>query len=331
MPLSRLRRAGFDCCESYHARAAQFHTAIIPWKESSGNLTETPTGAEPYDIFANEATGDVWFTVNGANEIGRIAPDGQFVYYTGLTANSGPTGITVDANGNPWWTESNADQIGTLAVDQPLSAQGTSLTLLEGQPFNGTVATFTDPDPDSSINSYTATIDWGDGQQTTGIITQPDGPGTAYAVSGTHVYSEADDYTINLTITDVDTSHDSGGSQATALTPVEVDAGSMTATGVTASSVEGQTFNGVVASFSDSDPYATPSLFTATIDWGDGTSTGVGSSGIAANNQGGFDVTAGHTYTDENTYTATITIYDNDAAGAVVTRLVGSSCPRTGR
>jgi hypothetical protein len=150
-------------------------------------------------------------------------------------------------------------------------------------------------------------------------------------VSGSHTYTQADDYTITVTITDVDTSHDSGGSQATALTPVEVDAGTMTATGVTASSVEGQTFNGVVASFSDSDPYATPSLFTATIDWGDGTSSSVGSAGISANNQGGFDVTASHTYTDENTYTATITIYDNDVAGAEVTSsVVVGDAPLTG-
>jgi Domain of unknown function (DUF4214) len=56
----------------------------------------------------------------------------------------------------------------------------------------------------------------------------------------------------------------------------------------------GLPFSGVVATILDNDPSATPSGFTATIDWGDGTTS---SGTITVDPQGGFDVSGTHTYT----------------------------------
>jgi hypothetical protein len=60
-----------------------------------------------------------------------------------------------------------------------------------------------------------------------------------------------------------------------------------------ASATVATAFNGVVATFSDSDPTAKASQFTATINWGDGhTSNGV----VQQNAQGGFDVVGTNTF-----------------------------------
>src|SRR5262249_48691218 len=62
---------------------------------------------------------------------------------------------------------------------------------------------------------------------------------------------------------------------------------------VSVRATEGVTTTGIVASFIDANPNATASDFTATIDWGDGTST---TGTIVAQTGGGFAVDGAHTY-----------------------------------
>ena len=68
---------------------------------------------------------------------------------------------------------------------------------------------------------------------------------------------------------------------------------------------EGQPFSGTVFHFTDADPSATASDYTATITWGDGavstvTSTATADGQIVANTTtGGFDVIGNHTYAEE--------------------------------
>ena len=50
---------------------------------------------------------------------------------------------------------------------------------------NVVVAKFTDANPTSTVDDFTAVIDWGDGTPTTlGTIVQPGGVGTVYEVEG---------------------------------------------------------------------------------------------------------------------------------------------------
>jgi hypothetical protein len=84
------------------------------------------------------------------------------------------------------------------------------------------------------------------------------------------------------------------------------------ATVITASPVdfsvdEKAVFNGAVATFSDDNDAATPADFTATIDWGDGTSP---TAGTIAASSAAFVVLGQHTYADEGSFTATVTISD---------------------
>src|ERR1700751_4655519 len=59
-----------------------------------------------------------------------------------------------------------------------------------------------------------------------------------------------------------------------------------------------------VASFTDTNTSELASAFTATIDWGDGTTT----TGTVVGSNGNFTVEGGHTYTDENQFPALVTV-----------------------
>src|SRR5262249_40759520 len=70
-----------------------------------------------------------------------------------------------------------------------------------------------------------------------------------------------------------------------------------------------------VATVTDSNLAATSGEFTATINWGDGTS----SSGTISGSNGAFSITGSHAYADEGSYTLDVKIADHGAAVAEVT------------
>jgi hypothetical protein len=72
--------------------------------------------------------------------------------------------------------------------------------------------------------------------------------------------------------------------------------------------------SGVVAGFADSDPAGTTSDYTATISWGDGTS----SPGSVARLGFGFTVSGTHTYNEDGDYTISVGVADQGGATATV-------------
>lgn len=197
------------------------------------------------------------------------------------------------------------------ACDLPITATGTTINAIEGAGFTGTVATFTDPDTSAVASEYTATIDWGDASlPTAGTISGP--TGGPFTVTGTHTYTEEGTYPVTVTITDVDTPSNT----ATAVSTAHVADAALTAT--CTSQVSGQSFSGVVASFTDANPFATTADFTATIDWGDAT---LATPGTVTASGGGFLVNGTHTYTSTGPFTVTTTIVDDGGSTAVTSCL----------
>jgi len=80
-------------------------------------------------------------------------------------------------------------------------------------------------------------------------------------------------------------------------------------TGLTVRPVEGASFTGSVATFSDPDTTETAANYTASIDWGDHTAA---SSGTVAGTGGQYNVTGTHTYEEEGPYAVTVTLTDKD-------------------
>jgi len=155
-----------------------------------------------------------------------------------------------------------------------------------GTQFTSVVASFTDSDNNTDPAQYAATIHWGNGHTSTGtVVTDPNG---GFDVKGTNTYARAGTFAVSVSILDKD------GDQATARTTNQVLDAPITATGTTVQlGPNNAIHNGVVANFTVANPFAKAADFTATIDWGDGTS----SAGVVGGNPtAGFRVRGTHTY-----------------------------------
>jgi beta propeller repeat protein len=186
--------------------------------------------------------------------------------------------------------------------DAPVTATGATFDATEGVTFTGTVATFTDPDPASSAAQYSATIDWGDTTPTTsGTISGTGGP---FTVSGTHTYAEQGTYTVTVVITDIDTPSNT----ATAHSTARVSDARLSSTCATMS-VSTQTYTGPTAIFTDQSSTGTLSDLSASISWGDSSS----SPGTITGGPGSvpYTVSGTHTYASTGTFLITTTIVDS--------------------
>ncbi|HEY1591106.1 MAG TPA: hypothetical protein VGF81_04890 [Solirubrobacteraceae bacterium] len=222
---------------------------------------------------------------------------------------------TINASVTLSGTTEHATATKTWVAEQPITASGTPVSATEGQAFSGNVATFTDPDTSATASEYSATIDWGDGTTSTGTIS---GSGGSFTVAGSHTYAEEGSYTIKTTITDVDFASNT----ATASSTATVADAALHATGTTITrvqgAVEGHSMTPVVATFTDADPAGTVSDYTATINWGDGSTT---AGKIAASGKA-FSVSGPHDYAEEGTYKVTVTIKDVGGATTSATSTV---------
>jgi PKD repeat protein len=180
-----------------------------------------------------------------------------------------------------------------------------------------TVATFTDQGDASGTRSsttadFTADIHWGDGQSSAGMVTYSNG---TYLVNGSHTYVEEGSYAV---IVDVG---DDGGSILAAIgkTTVAVLDAPLTDTTVTTalSAPEGaSTGDQIVGTFTDADPGAIPTDYTATVCWGDNTSSAASSITLSG---GIFSVHGAHTYAEEGIYHPYAVVTDNEGNANLTT------------
>jgi hypothetical protein len=106
-------------------------------------------------------------------------------------------------------------------LDRPLSATGRTIIGTAGVEFSGVVASFIDSDPNPGpAGAYSATVAWGDGTSSVGLV-QANGAG-AFLVTGAHTYPASGSFSIAVTITDHDTSHDLGGRVAVAVSSATI-------------------------------------------------------------------------------------------------------------
>jgi hypothetical protein len=145
-------------------------------------------------------------------------------------------------------------------------------------------------------SDFSATIDWGDGTTTAGAITDTAG---TISVSGTHTYASSGRDAVHIILSD------GGNIHAVDSTANVVGvAGQVSLTAATEGVALPTTTK--VAAFTDPNTSDTASIFTATINWGDGTTT----TGAVSGSNGTFTVTGGHTYADEGSFPLGVTITD---------------------
>jgi sialidase-1 len=185
----------------------------------------------------------------------------------------------------------------TPIVREPLVASGVAIFPTTGDAFSGAVATFTDVDSGEPLNNYSATVHWGDGAATSGVVSFAAG---IFTVSGTHTYLGGGSYPLDVTILDSNL-----GDTASASSTASVQQ-AITATPIDLTTVVGYLFNGAVAKFTTVAVGAPASNFSASIDWGDGQNN----AGFVSKSGNVYTVAGSHTYATAGTRNVTVTIND---------------------
>jgi len=200
----------------------------------------------------------------------------------------------------------------TVVVSPATIAIGTAPTLSgqEGVELPALVANFTSGNPQSTQTDFTATVNWGDGTTTNGRVAS-NGPGAGFRVIDAHTYAQQATYVVSTTISG------KNGSTAYGFVNAVVADAPLTVTVAPPAASQKVAFAGNVATFSSQNPQAQIAKFSATIRWGDGT-TSVGT--VAPGPYPGtFLVGGGHTYAEGGPYTVSVTVVStggSTAAGA---------------
>jgi PKD domain len=281
---------------------------VINGHSASGNLNGTDVSPcwPPPTIYTYSANVTAFVTGNGIYTLSG--------YPTGLTGGQDPWASGND-NAKPL-----IEGASLVVFYGQATATGTLISSVEGSPFSGPVATFIEPDASAPASQYSATIDWGDGSTSSGTVSGP--VGGPFTISGTHTYIEEGSYAVKVTITD----NVNSSNTVTATSTATVADAPLTASCATPT-VSTTSFSGTVATFTDANPFAPVSDFTATIDWGDGTT----SLGVVTGPVGGpFTVSGTHTYATTGSHTISVLIVDEGGSTATAgpcTVLIFTSVP----
>jgi hypothetical protein len=168
---------------------------------AAGTPIATFTGANP-----NQGTGTFSATIDwgdGTTTAGTVVGSGGTLTVEGgahTYADEGNDPAVVKLSDSGTGIQSSASGSVVAGEDDVLAGQGASaLKLKTHQTFTGTVATFSDTDTANIAGDFNATINWGDGTTTTGVITGGSG---SFTVSGTHAYNHPGHENIVVTMTD---------------------------------------------------------------------------------------------------------------------------------
>lgn len=227
-----------------------------------------------------------------------------------------------------WGLRKGAFRVTGLAIAVALStalsapaASASTISATEGAQFSGQVASVTVPCP--APTSPTATIDWGDGSSSAGQVTAS---GSELDVSGTHTYAEENSYTGNVSGTYL-----CSGDHQTFSAPFSAQVGDAPIGAYPDTKLKtdsSDSFGGTVASFGDIAAQSAAD-FTATIDWGDGSSSpGTINVHTCSTCISSFYVTGSHEYPSRSaTYSVSVTIHDDGGQSATVTDTMVAATP----
>jgi FG-GAP-like repeat len=195
-------------------------------------------------------------------------------------------------------------------VQNPLTGHMVLTSATEGTalPNSTTVATFSDTDNADMAGDFSATINWGDGVTTAGTVVGSSG---TFSVQGGHTYADEGSDPASVTIT-----HTADNVSATASGSVAVGEGDVLTGHGTAQHLQANhAFTGVVATFSDTYTGNVPGDFSATISWGDGSTT----AGTVSGGSGSLSVSGTHIYTHAGHENISVTLNDDAPGTATAT------------
>jgi virginiamycin B lyase len=145
--------------------------------------------------------GALWISEFSSGVVSRMTFDGTFTRAHRIPGGFNDRLISAP-DGALWVAQGSRGQVSRLDVglDYPVTAEGTTFEARAGKPVNATVATFTDADPNARARDYDVTINWGDGDRSSGTVERrADG---SFAVRGKHAYARQGSRKVVVRITD---------------------------------------------------------------------------------------------------------------------------------
>jgi len=312
--------------------AAQYGRAVISDQIDQAVLSNGQLSFTEYDIPENPgdflfpgglaydaSTNQVWFSEQGDAGISSLdTTTGDFMRMK--TPDGGqPIEITVTPT-DVWAPGLGADTLYDIdkTTPQPIESTDPDIFANTGQLFSGPIATFVSSDP----GDFTYTLTYGNNTVSTGTITND--PSGIYTINGSVTYNTDGTYPTLLTITSSTGDVATFNGQAVSTSSVPLVAQGVSVSGqkdvALAANVSGQS-SLVVAQFSG--PAAS---YTATINWGDNTST-TAQIVSAGNDQYYVEVpaNASKTYSALGSFTITTTITDGtNTVTATSTATIGA-------
>jgi hypothetical protein len=260
-----------------------------------------------------DTSGEFTASINwgdGSSSTGTVTGSGGTFTVTGSHTYSNTNGLltTTVTVTEPGAFSASASSTSTATVTETgltvTGAELESLPLTENSSFSATLGTFTDTGSHTS-GDFTASINWGDGSTTSGTVT---GSGGTFTVTGSHTYVNTDGL-LSTTVTVTQTG--AGGRSGSATGTATVSEADLTVTAQTVTATENSTAIVQVATFTD--PGAdTSGEFTASINWGDGST----STGTVTGSGGTFTVTGSHLYSNtDGTFTTTVSVTEPGVPG----------------
>lgn len=273
----------------------------------------TPVGT-PVQILlsSTDLEGDpVTYTasITDATPHGTVRISGTVAIVTPEAGYTGPIHVKVGVQQTTGATGSPDTQVVTVTVgNQVLAAQATPVSGVAGQAIDAPIATFTASIP-YPAGAFTATIQWGDGTTSQGTVTA--GTSGNYTVTTNNkTFDRFGSYTPSITITDTVSGRTAGANTTATIADAPISAQFAASAPVPASRV----FSGALAVFADANAKALASDLSATIQWGDGTTT---PGSINKMSDTTYSVTGTHTYAALGNYAAKVTILS--AGGSTAT------------
>ena len=185
----------------------------------------------------------------------------------------------------------------TITVTPSVSLNGTEGTTLSSV----LLGIFTSSNNSLTPGDFTALVNWGDGTSVSAALIALD-PVFGFDINGTHTYAQAGTYSLALSV-----SSDDGGLDDGSTGIFTIADAALTGFGLNFTTLVGIPYSGSVGTFQDANASATPTDFSATINWGDFT-TSAGT--VLSLGAGSFGINGSHTYSMWGTYTATVNVQD---------------------
>ncbi len=281
-------------------------TAGVAVKVKVATFTHASPAGATSDYTVSITWGDG--TASTAGTVGAAAGGGFEVTgsHTYAAAGKYTTSVTInDVGGAKATATSSANVVGPPIVSNEKALSVTETTAKVGFTIN----------PNGAATTYT--IEYGPttsyGQKTTPVeIGATSGPQSlTQTLTG---LEPGKTYHFRVLATNLAAPKGVGGADQSFTTESNAPLG---VTGKSVSGTAGVKLSATVATFTDADPSGVASDYTASINWGDGSSSTAGTVSAAAG--GGFEVKGSHTYAAAGQDTITVTIDDMGGAKATAT------------